>query len=90
MHHLVQEDTGVKTGNSKRIITMEEKNEQILNTEEDRELPVNADDKMTLLLVSNIFRNSTFYNNVDYVSCFILCNLVVGGSTGTLVASQPF
>ena len=46
--------------------------------------------KMTLLLVFNIFRNSTFYTNVDYVPSFILCNLVVGGSTGILAASRPF
>ena len=46
--------------------------------------------KMTLLLVFNIFRNSTFYTNVDYVPSFIFCNLVVGGSTGILVASRPF
>ena len=46
--------------------------------------------KMTLLLVFNIFRNSTFYTNVDYVPSFILCNLVVGGSTGILAASWPF
>ena len=46
--------------------------------------------KMTLLLVFNIFRNSTFYTNVNYVPSFILCNLVVGGSTGILVASRPF
>ena len=46
--------------------------------------------KMTLLLVFNIFRNSTFYTNVDYVPSFIFCNLVVGGSTGILAASWPF
>ena len=46
--------------------------------------------KMTLLLVFNIFRNSTFYTNVDYVPSFILCNLVVGGSTSILEASRPF
>ena len=46
--------------------------------------------KMTLVLVFNIFRNSTFYTNVDYVPSFIFCNLVVGGSTGILAASQPF
>ena len=44
--------------------------------------------KMTLLLVFNIFRNSTFYTNVDYVPSFILCNLVVGGSTGILAAKS--
>ena len=46
--------------------------------------------KMTLLLVFNIFRNPTFYTNVDYVPSFILCNLVVSGSTGILAASGPF
>ena len=46
--------------------------------------------KMTLLPVFNIFRNSTFYTNVDYELSFILCNLVVGGSTGILAASRPF